>query len=106
MSPLLEVLGPAGGCGDCAVGIQSLFPWSAGACPPPPWLRDGCALRGGFASGAGQDTLSEELMLQLFLPFSVPKSQIWVKEKYIWFLNGGSSSVRVLKHLRVKHGFV
>lgn len=41
-------------------------------------------------------------MLQLFLP----KSQIWVMEKYIWFLNGGSSSVCLLKHLRVKHGFV
>lgn len=45
-------------------------------------------------------------MLQLFLPFSVPKSQIWVKKKYICFLNGGSSSVCLLKHLRVKHGFV
>lgn len=53
-SPLLDVLGSAGGWWGLCCGNLEPVPM---ACHPPPWLHDGCALRGGSVSGAGQDIL-------------------------------------------------
>lgn len=90
----------------CAVGIQSPFPWPAAAHHPPPWLHSSCAVRGGFVVGVGQDAPWEEPMSLRSLSSTVPESQIWVKKGYICFQNHQSSCARLLKHLRVKHGFV